>query len=123
MDVSVSSQAYIEKQLAAYKVESLDMLPPHVRKQIKKEAKQIARNDVFGIGHKVDRSGKPIEMGLGAPGNMTQQHIDAYIKAQTSSKMRPGGPEPGYEDHLARMRKDLAECLARKPADSDDDED
>ena len=43
MDVSVSSQAYIEKQLAAYKVESLDMLPPHVRKQIKKEAKQIAR--------------------------------------------------------------------------------
>ena len=122
--VSVSSQQYIEKQLGARKVESLDMLPRDVRKEIKREAKKIAQNDVFGVGHKTDRAGNPVEQGLGATGNVTQQHIDAYIKNQTERS--PNGPEPGYEDNLARMRKDYAECEARRVAaraHDDDDED
>lgn len=113
-DVSVSSLQYIEKQLGARQVASLDMLPRDVRKEIKREAKRLARNDVFGVDHKLDKQGNPIEMGLGAPGNVTQQHIDAYIKNQTDRS--PNGPEPGYEENLARMRKDLADCEARRLA-------
>ena len=44
--VSVSSLDYIQKQLAARKVQSLDMLPRDVRKQIKQEARRIATTDV-----------------------------------------------------------------------------
>jgi hypothetical protein len=122
--VSIASLKHIEKQLALHKVESLDMLPKEVRKQIKRDAKQIALTDVFGVGHSTDKTGAPIEMGVGAKGNMTQQCIDAYIKAQTDSKT---GPEPGYEDHLKRMRQDFAACEARRAATrtaaDDDDED
>src|SRR5579872_6374012 len=114
--VSVRSMRFIESQLAARKVESLDLLPKEVRKEIKKEARKIAREDVFGMGHKTGRDGTPIEQGLGSPANMTQQHIDAYVKAQTDPKMRPGGPENGYEDNLKRMRAQLAECQARRKA-------
>jgi hypothetical protein len=124
MDVSISSQAFIEKQLAAWKVESLDQLPPHVRKQVKKESRQIARADVFGIDHKLDRNGNPIEQGVGSPGNMTMQAINAYVKEQTERSAN--GPEPGYEETLAKMRKQLAECEARRRAEqsaTDDDED
>lgn len=122
--VSVASNKFIDSQLAARKVESLDMLPRDVRKEIKREAKRIAENDVFGVDHKKDRNGNPIEMGLGAAGNITQQHIDAYIKNQTERSAN--GPEPGYEENLARMRKDLAECEARRVAaraNDDDEED
>ena len=121
--VSVASQKFVEKMLAERKVESLDMMPKDVRKHIRKEARRIAMEDVFGVGHKTDKSGIPIEQGVGAPGNITQQHIDAYVKAQTDSKIRPGGPEPGYEDHLARMRRELAECNARRAAARTDDDD
>lgn len=121
--VSVRSTQFIEKQLATYKVASLDLLPKEVRREIKKEAKRIALEDVFGVGHKVDKAGNPIEQGVGAPGNITQQHIDAYVKAQTDSKMRPGGPEAGFEEHLAQMRRGLAECNARRAAARTDEDD
>jgi hypothetical protein len=124
MDVSISSQAYIEKQLGAHGVASLDMLPAHVRKEIRLGAKKIARQDVFGIDHKTDRNGNPIEQGVGAKGNQTQQSIDAYIKNNTERS--PNGPEPNFEETLARMRKDLAESEARRRAEQstiDDDED
>jgi hypothetical protein len=122
--VSVASRAHIEKQLSARKVESLDMLPRDVRKQIKKEARQIALKDVFGEGHATDRQGQPLEQGLGSASNITQQHIDAYVKNQTERSA--SGPEPGYEEHLARMRKDLAACEERRRAAraaEDDEED
>lgn len=122
--VSVASNQFIEKQLAQRQVASLDMLPREVRKEIKKEAKRIAQNDVFGVGHKTDKDGNPVEQGLGAAGNVTQQHIDAYVKNQTERSK--SGPEPGYEDNLARMRRDLAACEARRLAartDDDDEED
>jgi hypothetical protein len=124
MDVSISSQAHIQKQLSNWKVETIDQLPPHVRKQIRKEAKQIARQDVFGVDHKTDRNGNPIEQGVGSKGNQTAQSIEAYIKTQTERSAN--GPEPGYEETLARMRKDLAESEARRRAEQstiDDDED
>jgi hypothetical protein len=118
--VSIASMKYIDSQLSARKVESLDMLPRDVRKQIKQEARQIARNDVFGVGHATDKQGNPIEQGLGSPGNITQQHIDAYIKNQTERSKT--GPEAGYEENLARMRKDFAACQARRARTADDDE-
>jgi hypothetical protein len=121
---SVASIQYIEKQLGARKVESLDMLPRDVRKEIKREAKKIALNDVFGVGHATDKSGNPIEQGLGSAANITQQHLDAYIKNQTDRSAT--GPEAGYEENLARFRKQLAECEARRVAaraNDDDDDD
>ncbi len=121
--VSVASLNYIDKQLAAHQVKSLDMLPKETRKQIKRAAKQIALTDVFGVGHSVDKTGAPVEMGVGSKDNMTQQCVDAYIKAQTDNKT---GPEPGYEDHLKRMRTQLAACESRRAAmrtADDDDED
>jgi hypothetical protein len=112
--VSVASNKFIEKQLSARKVESIDLLPKEVRKEIKKEARRIAREDVFGVGHKTDKMGAPIEQGIGAKGNITQQHIDAYTKNQTERS--PNGPEPGYEENLKKMRVELAECEARRAA-------
>ncbi len=122
--VSVASLQFIDKQLSQRQVASLDMLPKEVRREIRKEAKRIATRDVFGEGHKTDKEGKPIEQGLGAAGNVTAQHIEAYVKNQTERS--PNGPEPGYEDNLSRMRKDLAACEARRLAartDDDDEED
>ena len=119
--VSIASNKFIESQLAARKVESIDMLPKETRKEIRKQAKQIARNDVFGVGHALDKQGNPIEQGAGAPANMTAQCIEAYIKNQT--ERRKGGPEPGFEDNLKKMRTQLAECNAKRRAEQVDDDD
>ena len=51
---------------------------------------------------------------------MTAQAIEAYIKNQT--ERRKGGPEAGYEENLARMRRDLAACEARRLAARNDDD-
>ena len=112
--VSVASLKYVEKQLTLHNVASLDMLPKETRRAIKREARRIAENDVFGVDHKKDKAGNPIEQGIGAKGNMTVQCIEAYIKNQTERS--PSGPEPGYEEHLARMRRELAETQARNAA-------
>lgn len=120
--VSIASNKYIDQQLSARKVDSLSMLPKEVRREIRKQARAIATKDVFGEGHKLDKAGLPVEQGLGSPGNMTQQNIDAYVKAQTDKKFRES-PEPGYEDNLKRMRAQLAECNARRRAESADDDD
>lgn len=119
---SVASLRFVESQLRARKVDSIDMLPKEIRREIRKEAKKIALTDVFGEGHKLDKNGMPLEQGLGSPSNMTQQHIDAYIKAQTNTKFREK-PEDGYEDKLKVMRAQLAECNARRRAEQVDDDD
>ena len=72
---------------------------------IKKHIDAVDAN-VFGTDAPKDRQGFRLEQGLGSPSNMTQQSIDAYIKNQT--ERRPGGPEPGFEEHLKRMRAELA---------------
>lgn len=122
--VSIRSEKFIENQLATRKVESLDMLPREVRKEIRREAKRIATEDVFGVGHRSAKDGTPIEQGIGSAGNMTQHNIDAYIANQTQRS--PSGVEPGFEENLARMRKELAECNARRAAErraADEDDD
>ena len=119
---SVASNKFVDSQLAARKVESIDMLPKEIRKEIRKEARAIARRDVFGVDHKTDKQGNPIEQGLGSAVKMTQQHVDAYIKAQTDKKFR-SEPEPGYADNLKRMQAQLAECNARRRAEKADEDD
>lgn len=130
-NVSIASTTYISKQLQLRKIEApslaegLALLPKEVRREIRKEAKRIAQNDVFGVDHKKDNKGEPIEQGNGSASNMTQQAIDAYIANQTDPKRRSGPPEDGYADNLKRMRAQFAECQARrraaKAAEDDDD--
>jgi hypothetical protein len=93
--------------------------PPAVREDLLRQAVAQEKNDVFGVGHKTDRNGKPIEQGIGTAGNQTSHSIDAYILAQTV--WRKGGPEPGYEQHLARMKRELAECEARRAKEETED--
>lgn len=121
--VSIRSNKYVEQQLTARKVESIDLLPKEIRREIRKEAKKIALQDVFGVDHKTAKDGTPIEQGLGAGSNQTAQSIEAYIKNQT--ERRKGGPEPGFDDNVKRMKAQLAECDARRrveQADEDDDD-
>lgn len=73
-------------------------------------------NNVYGIGHKKDRKGRPIEQGLGSPANMTQQSIDAYKKWCGPSKDNPVG-EPGFAENLARMEQQLAARQTTNPTD------
>jgi len=40
-------------------------------------ADNILNTRVFGVGHKTDDKGKPIEQGMGSPGNETYQHKEA----------------------------------------------
>jgi hypothetical protein len=42
--------------------------------------KEAVRRNVFGHDHRVDKNGRPIEQGIGSPGNMTRNAIDAYKK-------------------------------------------
>lgn len=71
--------------------------------------------NVFGEDAPKDRKGQRREQGFGSPGNQTQQSIDAYIKNQTERRI--GGPEPGFEQHVERMRKELEATTARKAVD------
>jgi hypothetical protein len=53
-----------------------------------------APKNTFGVDHKKDKNGKPIEQGVGRANNMSRQCITAYVAEQTTR--RPGGPEAGY---------------------------
>ena len=66
----------------------------------------MARNNVFGVGHKLNREGAPQEQGLGSFDNPTLQSVEAYQKNQT--ERRQGGPESGFEENLKRMKARLA---------------
>lgn len=76
--------------------------PAHLRKGLLKEADQQAKNDVFGVDHKTDRHGNPIENGLGSAGNQTRPSLEAYKKYHKS--------DPDYEETLKRIEAELAEC-------------
>jgi hypothetical protein len=56
--------------------------PPEVQARMMEEAKRKAEEDVFGVGFQRDRNGKPIERGIGAPGNETEHHFTALEKAE-----------------------------------------
>jgi hypothetical protein len=44
--------------------------------------KEEERRHVFGDNYKTDRQGRPIESGLGSPGNETFQHFQALERAE-----------------------------------------
>jgi hypothetical protein len=69
---------------------------------------EARRTNVFGIGHKTGRGGKPIEMGIGSENQMSANSIQAYKKYCQN--------EPDFERHLARMEKLLAEQQAQRQA-------
>jgi hypothetical protein len=122
---SVAAEQHVDKMLAAFKAKTLADLPRDVRKRIRKEARQIALNDVFGHGHKIGKDGEPVEQGLGSFENPSQQSIDAYIKAQTDKRYRES-PEEGFEENVKRMRARFAEVQAQRrklKAAEDDEED
>src|SRR4029077_2640856 len=79
-------------------------LPPDAIKQYYADE----RRNVFGFDHKTDRSGKPIEQGIGSPGNQTENSIAAYKKYHAS--------DVDYERTLARLQKELDESNARRAA-------
>jgi hypothetical protein len=56
--------------------------PPEVRARMMEEARHKAEEDVFGVGFKRDARGKPIEQGIGAPGNETEHHFIALEKSE-----------------------------------------
>jgi len=66
----------------------------------------IQDRTVYGVDHKVDRLGRPIEQGRGSAKNQTVQSIEAY--------RRHGKDEPDYKENLARMEKELAEANERR---------
>jgi hypothetical protein len=41
---------------------------------------QKEREHVFGVGYRTDKNGKPVEQGIGAPGNESEQHFQALQK-------------------------------------------
>jgi hypothetical protein len=79
-------------------------LPPDAIKQYYADE----RRNVFGFDHKVDRSGKPIEQGIGSPGNQSRNSIEAFKKFHMH--------EPDAEKTIARMERELAETNTRRAA-------
>lgn len=75
---------------------------------------EAVEKNVFGEDHRKDKHGEPIEQGIGSPGNMTRNCIEAYIKNQT--ERRNGPPEKGYEETLARMEAELEACNEKRKA-------
>jgi hypothetical protein len=55
---------------------------PEVRARMMEEAKRKSEEDVFGVGFKRDARGKPIEQGIGAPGNESEHHFAALEKSE-----------------------------------------
>jgi hypothetical protein len=72
---SVSAEKLLHKAAAAEAQGNRSLA-----EQLRSEAEQQALNDVFGVGHKTDKHGRPIEQGIGSDSNITQQHIDAVRK-------------------------------------------
>jgi hypothetical protein len=57
----------------------------------------LSGKNVFGFDHKTDRQGKPIEQGVGSPGNQSRNSIEACKKYCSH--------EPDFERNLARMHR------------------
>jgi hypothetical protein len=80
--------------------------PPAIAEQIRRQADARALIDTFGEGFKRDKHGKPMEQGRGSPGNQTRESVDSYERWKKD--------EPGYEENLARMKRELAVCEERR---------
>lgn len=106
---SIDSMKHVAKRLSEYRVNTLAELPLHLRKQVRREAEDIALNSVFGEGHQKDAAGLPVENGIGSPGNQSRHSVDSFKKYADMSL-------PRNIEALARMEKELAVCEARRRA-------
>jgi hypothetical protein len=89
--------------------------PPEIARQMAKDAKKKVEVDVFGVGFRKDKQGRPIEQGLGSPGNETAQSIAAYVKYHGPGGIMEETPEV-YQATLKKKQADLAATLERKKA-------
>lgn len=64
--------------------------------------------NVFGSDAPKDRKGFRLEQGIGAPGNMTKNSIDAYRKYHDPANPRCVEPDPDFAENLKKMTADLA---------------
>jgi hypothetical protein len=112
---SVAAEQFLKRRLTQLNVQTLADLPSAMRKDLLKQARQIVLNDVFGVGHKLDKAGRPQEQGLGSAAQPTKQSVEAYKKYGVS--------EPEYAATLARMERDLAAFEARRAAEAKHEED
>lgn len=103
----IDSAKHIAKRLADYRVKTMAELPSHLRKQLRKEAEDIALNSVFGENHKKDAAGEPIEHGIGSPGNQTRHSLDGFKKYNDMT-------QPANIEALARMERELEICEKRR---------
>ena len=69
------------------------------------------RKNVFGFDHKM-KNGKPVEQGLGSPGNQTRNRIESYKRFNSH--------EPDFEKTVARMERELAAANERRAAERGD---
>jgi hypothetical protein len=79
---------------------------------------EAVENNVFGFDHKKDRKGNPIEQGIGSPGNMTKNCVDAYKKYCNPDNPKAVEPDPKdiYDATLARLQAELKACDVRRAA-------
>jgi hypothetical protein len=96
LDLSWHEKQEIEAQIAE------GTLPADYLAQCAEAAAQAT----FGHDYKRDRRGEPIQQGVGSPGNMTRQSIDAYRRWHSQDE--------DFQKNLAIMEKQLLECNERR---------
>jgi hypothetical protein len=72
--------------------------------------KQAVRDNVFGVGHAVDKAGRPVEQGLGSAFQQTRQSIDAFKKYHAN--------DVNFERDLAVLEKQLLATEQRKKSEA-----
>jgi hypothetical protein len=71
------------------------------------------RKNVFGVDHKFDAEGNPIEQGFGSAGDQTRNGINAYKKY---AKYEADFTKEKYEATLKRMEAELVASDKRRAA-------
>jgi hypothetical protein len=66
--------------------------------------------NVFGHDFKKDKKGNPIEQGIGSPGNMTQNSINAFKKFNHPPAGAGEAEVKEFTDAVKRMEADLVAC-------------
>jgi hypothetical protein len=97
---SIRAMQYVQKILTSLRVGSLAELPLDMQKEIQRQHDRIALEDVYGMDFKTDAKGRPIEQGIGAPGNETEQHFAAIEKYH--------GPEAARQARAAAEKRKAA---------------
>lgn len=95
-------------------------VPPAMKRDLLKQAKTQALNDVYGVGHKLDKNGDPIEQGIGTPGNGSMNDAESYKKYHTPPLGH--GFEQAVYDAKVKNAKETAAARAKARRDEDDGE-